>query len=551
MSILVKLKQSSLIKNVFNSGLSSTTIIACCVMFMAVFDNDAFWSSLFLVIEFSDPGMYLFVFSCFAFIFSVTFVFLSIFGIGKAFKPLLALVLILASITSYYMDAYGTVFDSDMVLNVVETTLNETMDLLSVDIFFHVLLFGFFPALFVFTVKRKQRSCLDEFKKRAIAVLVIVSIATISIYASYKDFTFVFRENREVSFFVNPVYPIRAVYRYTAKRIQKSNAQFLNVFDDAHRVKPQTSDKNILIMVVGETARAKNFHLNGYARNTTPELEQLDVLSFKNVSSCGTATGISLPCMFSDLSHDDFDVNDAKNRQGLLDALNIAGIQVLWRENNPDCKGICDRIETHEGAAIHMDELCNEGLCYDEVLLKGLAQYVKNLQRDAVIVLHAQGSHGPAYYRRYPEKFRQFLPECNTISVQNCTDEEIVNAYDNTILYTDYFLAKVINYLQTSPDTKNSAIFYISDHGESLGENGVYLHGLPYYIAPDEQTHVPMIAWFSEGFSKNKNLDISCLESKLDDTLSHDNMIHSILGLMDVGSVLYAEDLDMFASCRQ
>jgi len=319
---------------------------------------------------------------------------------------------------------------------------------------------------------------------------------------------------------------------------------------DAHSGKPQTSDKNILIMVVGETARAKSFHLNGYARNTTPELEQLDVLSFKNVSSCGTATGISLPCMFSDLSHDNFEVNDAKNRQGLLDALNIAGIQVLWRENNPDCKGICDRIETHEGAVIHMDEFCHKGLCYDEVLLKGLAQYIKNLKGDAVIVLHAQGSHGPAYYRRYPEKFRQFLPECNTISVQDCTDEEIVNAYDNTILYTDYFLSKVINYLQASPDTKNSAMFYISDHGESLGENGVYLHGLPYYIAPDEQTHVPMIAWFSDGFSENKNLDITCLESKLDDTLSHDNMIHSILGLMDVGSVLYAENMDIFASCR-
>jgi len=551
MSILITMKDRLLASSFFNKSLNSTSIIALCVMFMVIFDNDAFWSSLFSVIDLSDPGMYLFVFACFAFIFSVTFVFLAVFGIGRAFKPLLALVIILASFTSYYMDAYGTVFDRGMVLSVVETNVYEAFDLFSLDLLLHVTLFGVFPSLLLFTVHRKQKTFLKEFYSRLTSSFLIVSIAAISVFASYKDFTFVFRENRHVSFFVNPVYPLRAVYRYTAKKIQGSDQQFLTVFEDAHRVKPQTSEKNILIMVVGETARAKSFHLNGYGRNTTPELEKHDVLSFKNVSSCGTATGISIPCIFSDLSHDDFDVNDAKNRQGLLDALSIAGIQVLWRENNPDCKGVCDRIKTHEVADIYIPALCKKGICYDEVLFNGLHQYIRTLNKDAVIVLHLQGSHGPAYFRRYPERFRQFLPECNRVAVQDCTDEEIVNAYDNSILYTDYFLARVINYLKAAPETKNSALFYVSDHGESLGENGLYLHGLPYSMAPEEQTHVPMIAWFSEGFSENKNLDISCLKMKEDDEFSHDNIIHSLLGLMDVGAVLYDKDLDMFASCRQ
>lgn len=546
MSLLTNLQDALSSKRSF----SSNVIIALSVMFMIVFDNYTFWSSLFSVINLSDPSMYLFLFACFAFIFSVTFTFLAVFGIGKAFKPLLAVVLILASITSYYMDAYGTVFDNDMILNVVETTVNEALELFNAGIFLHVLVFGILPASLLFLVRRKQKTFLKEFYNRAVAVVAVVCIAALSIYFSYKDFSFVFRENREISFYVNPVYPIRAAYRFTAKKIRNSNRQFLTVFSDAHSIERKTKGNNILIMVVGETARASNFHLNGYLRNTTPELEKFNIVNFKNVSSCGTATGASLPCMFSDLSHDNFDVDDAKNRQNLLDALSIAGLQVLWRENNPDCKGICDRIEVHQITDIYTDELCKDGLCYDEVLFNGLDEYVKKLHGDAVIVLHAQGSHGPAYYRRYPEKFKKFMPECNSASVQDCSDEEIVNAYDNTILYTDFILSEIIKYLKTSPDTKNSAMLYVSDHGESLGENGIYLHGMPYYMASEYQTHIPMLAWFSKDFAENKQLDLACLNEKTDEVLSHDNIIHSVLGIMDVTSGLYNVDLDMFASCR-
>jgi lipid A ethanolaminephosphotransferase len=541
--------------------LSSPAVIALCVLFMTVLDNDNFWTSLFSVIDLSSPRMWLFLFACFILVFAVCFSFFSVFGIGRLLQPLLAIVLIISAFTSYYMDAYGTVFDDVMVLNIVQTTVHETMELFDLKLWFHVLIYGFLPVFLLYRVDIRHKSLLQGAGLRLVSVMAVVSIASATVYVSYKDMAFVFRENREISFFVNPVYPLRAVYRFAEKKIHESNRQFLAVFQDAIKVSHARSadavsvaagnkKNNVLVMVVGETARAQNFHVDGYKRNTTPHLEQHEIISFTNVSSCGTATAVSLPCMFSDLTHDNFDDNAAKNRQNLLDAVSVAGLKALWVENNPDCKGVCDRIEQYDVEHIYSDAFCSEGQCFDEALFNGLDDYINNIKTDTVIVLHTQGSHGPAYYRRYPEAFKVFEPECRTSTVQDCSDEEVVNAYDNTILYTDYFLSKVIDYLQTKTAAINPAMLYISDHGESLGEEGAYLHGLPYFLAPEYQKHVPLILWLSEGFAQNKQLDQTCLNKKINDPLSHDNVLHSVLGLMDVSAGLYKADLDIFSSCR-
>jgi lipid A ethanolaminephosphotransferase len=539
--------------------LSSHTVIALSVLFMIVFDNDVFWTSLFSVIDLSSPGMWLFLFACFIFIFAVCFTFFAVFGIGRLLPPLLAIVLILAAFTSYYMDAYGTVFDDVMVLNIVETNVHEAMELFDLKLWLHVLLYGFLPVFVLYRITIRHKPLLQALSLRLISVMAVVSIASATVYVSYKDMAFVFRENREISFFVNPVYPMRAIYRFAEKKVHDSNRQFLAVFEDAVKISHAGSadagnagnkHKNVLVIVVGETARAQNFHIDGYKRNTTPHLEQHKVISFKNVSSCGTATAVSLPCMFSDLTHDNFDDNAAKSRQNLLDAVNIAGLQTLWVENNPDCKGVCDRIEQYDIAHIYSDEFCSDGGCYDEALFHGLDDYINNIKTDTVIVLHTQGSHGPAYYRRYPQEFKVFVPECRTSTVQDCSDEEVINAYDNTILYTDYILSKVIDYLETKTAAINPAMLYISDHGESLGEDGAYLHGLPYFLAPEFQKRVPLIVWLSDSFKQNKKLDESCLNEKANDALSHDNVIHSVLGVMDVSASLYKADLDIFSSCR-
>ena len=508
--------------------LSSHTVIIFSVLFMIVFDNDAFWTPLFGVVDTSDPSMWLFLAACFLFIFSACFTFFSIFAAGKAFRPVISLVLILAAFTSYYMDAYGTVFDDVMVLNIVETNVHEAMELFDLKLWLHVLLYGFLPVLILYRIEITSKPFMPALGIRLLSLVAVISITSLSVYLSYKDFAFIFRENREISFFVNPVYPMRSVYRFAEKQVHNSEADFLELFNDAIKVShaaglPDFNKNNVLIIVVGETARSQNFHIDGYQRNTTPNLEKHDVISFKNVASCGTATAVSLPCMFSDLTHKNFDDNDARHRQNLLDAIKLAGLQTLWVENNPDCKGVCDRIEKYDVADIYSDEFCSEGRCYDEALFHGLNDYIDSIKADTVIVLHTQGSHGPAYYRRYPEAFKVFVPECRTSTVQDCSDEEVTNAYDNTILYTDYFLSKVIDYLQDKTASVNTAMLYVSDHGESLGEDGAYLHGLPYFIAPDFQKRVPLILWLSEGFKLDKQLDDHCLNEKTDNSLSHDN----------------------------
>ena len=535
-------------------ALGSLQAIALCVLFVVFVDNYTFWSSLFAVVDLTNPGMILLVLASFGIIFSVTYGFLALFGVARAVRPLMAFLLIVASVVSYYMDAYRAVFDDVMMLNILETNLHEATELLDMKMLVHVVLTGILPVLVLYRLHIRYRPFRKELVTRLLVVAGMVCVTGVLVYSSYRDFTFVFRENREIGFFVNPAYPLRSVYRLLAREVEKSRRRFVAVFNDAHRLQPPAgmSDKkpDVLVIVVGETARAQNFHLNGYGRNTTPRLEQHPVINFRNVTACGTATAISLPCMFSDLVHNGFDNNAARSRQNLLDALKIAGLQVLWRENNPDCKGVCDRIETDDVSTLHLDAYCHNGQCFDEVLFNGLDSYLGRLQGDAVIVLHAQGSHGPAYYRRYPESFKKFLPECRSSTVQDCSDTEVSNAYDNTILYTDYFLAKVIDYLQARSEYLHAAMLYISDHGESLGEYGVYLHGLPWFLAPDYQKKVPMIFWSSRGFADDRALDTACLARKVDTELSHDNLLHSVLGLMDVASQHYNRELDIFDSCR-
>lgn len=171
--------------------------------------------------------------------------------------------------------------------------------------------------------------------------------------------------------------------------------------------------------------------------------------------------------------------------------------------------------------------------------------------RDVAIVLHQLGNHGPAYYRRYPPAFRRFLPTCDTSELRSCTREQIVNTYDNAILYTDDLLAKAIGFLKAQQRRYDTVLLYLSDHGESLGELGLYLHGLPYAIAPSTQTAVPMILWVSEGFQRQMSLQANCLRQQGRAPASHDNLFHSLVGLLSIRTPVYREERDLFARCRK
>jgi lipid A ethanolaminephosphotransferase len=352
-------------------------------------------------------------------------------------------------------------------------------------------------------------------------------------------------------YLINPLNYIVAIKKYSDQRwVVERPIQSLGtdayVLTQAGRGK-----KNLTILVLGETARASNYSLNGYTHNTNPKLAQQDIVNFNNTWSCGTATAISVPCMFSNLGHDNYTDDVAKHQENLLDVLQHAGVKVAWRDNNSGCKGVCARVETTEMWALKDPVHCVDGECYDDILFRDLQAYVDNLKQDAVIVLHLQGSHGPTYHLRYPKEFAVFKPFCDSNQLEDCTREEVVNVYDNTILYTDHVLNNVIEFLQKNTAQRNTAMVYMSDHGESLGENGVYLHGLPYFMAPDDQKHVPFIVWLSDQYAANSGIDKTCLKAHSSEQYSHDNLFHSMLGLMDVESTTYNPALDVFAACNR
>jgi lipid A ethanolaminephosphotransferase len=254
--------------------------------------------------------------------------------------------------------------------------------------------------------------------------------------------------------------------------------------------------------------------------------------------------------MFSHFDRASFSDDKAERHEGLLDVLMHAGVEVLWRENNSGCEGVCNRVETERLAGLQVEGLCDSGECQDMILLQGLQHYISQRENDTVIVLHQKGSYGPGYYRRSPPAFKTFVPECTTNQLQECQTDELVNAYDNTIVATDYLLAQVIALLKENNAQFNTAMLYVSAYGESLGEKNIYLHGLPYLIAPDEQKHVPFILWLADSFLEENGIGKGCVQKKVDDRLSHDHLFHSVLGLMGVRTKMYDKDLDIFAGCR-
>jgi lipid A ethanolaminephosphotransferase len=181
-------------------------------------------------------------------------------------------------------------------------------------------------------------------------------------------------------------------------------------------------------------------------------------------------------------------------------------------------------------------------------MLVNLQDYIdSNPEKDMLIVLHMMGSHGPAYYKRYPSEFEIFKPACQTAQLSDCNDKEINNAYDNTILYTDYFLAKVIGLLKDNTNEFEASMIYIGDHGESLGEGGLYLHGLPYFMAPDEQKRVPVIIWM-DGGDIREDVNYPELSRMTNKRLAHDNLFHLLLGIFEVNTELYQPTLGLVES---
>lgn len=448
-----------------------------------------------------------------------------------------------ASATSYFMDSYGVIFDESVLQSFFETSSAEAYQYLNFWHVIHIIFISFGVTLFFAFLPLKT----EDFKQRSTFVLMSLLNITLILSTSaglfYKDYASLFRNNRKIRHMINPISPI---YQ-TAKVLQ------LIYFPKHHKFHDQTPGlhhtsvprKRIFVMILGETVRADHLTLNGYEKNTTPLLAKQDLINFSQVQSCGTSTAVSVPCLFSSLGRKDFEQVAAEDQSNLLDIVQAAGYKTTWIDNNTGCKGVCERIPSLSPADIKTPEFCPTSTCYDEVLLSEFKKVIQKSGEDQFIILHMLGSHGPSYYQRYPMKFAKFTPECLTSNLSDCSQEQVVNTYDNTILYTDYVVNGIIEHLKTWQKIFDVGLMYVSDHGESLGENGIYLHSLPYVLAPKAQTHVPLFLWLSPEFIQHTYKSRAQLTDKANCPLSHDNIFHTLLSALKIETEHYKADLDI------
>jgi Predicted membrane-associated, metal-dependent hydrolase len=452
------------------------------------------------------------------------------------FKPVVLLLIVIAAPTFYYMQKYGIVIDSDMIINTLETDPAEASDQLSKGLIVTVLGLGVIPALLVVFSKLRSVSLMQRIKQGVFGVLLFSLLGGSTAFVHYDSFASLFRNHRDLKYRVVPFNVVSASISVLKQKFREPEP-FVALGLDAR--KDASSKPKVMIVIVGETARADHFSVNGYPRKTTPFLDDLaqqqQLISYQQSMSCGTATAISVPCMFSFFNADNYQ-ESARNTSNVLDVLNQVGIETLWVENNSGCKNVCDRIRT-----ISIDkQLCQQQDCYDTMMLEALRQELSAPKADKIIVLHQMGSHGPAYFKRSPPSQKVFLPECETVELNDCATTEIINAYDNSLRVTDQLIHETIQLASTLADT-DVAVMYVSDHGESLGESGIYLHGLPNWMAPVAQRHIPWVVWPSKAFKTERELPGA--------TLSHDYLSHTLLGYFAVDTSLYQAELDL--SVRQ
>lgn len=470
-------------------------------------------------------------------------------------KPVLTVFFLSAASGAYFMVSYGIVIDSTMITNVVQTDTKEALDLLNWRMLISLLVLGILPCWVLWKTRLQVLRLRQQIWSNTLTAVVSIVVIVAALLAIFQDFSSIMRNHTQLRYLVNPLNSYYAIGMVAAKPFQRDNKTLLPIGKDAQMATPKPNEKPpLLLLVLGETARMGNFGVNGYERQTTPALAQENIISLKGVMSCGTSTATSVPCMFSHLGKEDFEARK-NNYESLIDVLHHAGLAVLWIDNQSGCKGVCERVPQALTKELKHPTLCKDGECFDEIMLHQLDERIQALPAErrakgVVVVMHQMGSHGPAYYKRVPDAFKKFQPECKSNALQECTREQVVNSFDNTILYTDHFLGQAIQWLKKSEATAASAMLYVSDHGESLGENNLYLHGLPYRVAPDVQKRVPWITWWSPQFEKQLGLSRTCLQNKVQMPLTHDNYFHSVLGLVNVSTEVYQAKLDVHADCR-
>jgi lipid A ethanolaminephosphotransferase len=465
-------------------------------------------------------------------------------------KAAASLMFPIAAASAWFCDSYGVVMNQDMMRNLLQTDFGEVSALLNPNLLLHIAVMGFLPAVLVSRVRLPVTPVAQALKQRLLFIVGGLATCLLCIFLLSSSYAVFLREHKPVRFMIMPAAPVTSLAGLAAKGKGRGNAPLIDMTGNVQRVTNVKPRPIVLFLVVGETARAANFQLGGYPSPTNRELMAVDnLVYYPATTSCGTSTAVSVPCMFSHLPRKQFDVAAAGQYTNLLDVLQKGGYDVEWRENNAGCKGVCARVNTINYHSDQFAANCPDNECPDEIMLGDLAARLANIDRDTVIVFHQMGSHGPAYSQRYPAQFEIFKPACHSNQLQRCTAQEVRNAYDNTIAYTSHVLRQQIAVLNDATNV-DGALIYASDHGESLGEQGVYLHGLPYAFAPREQTHIPLIFWASANYAERAELRMGCVSQHASDESSHDNLYHTVMGIAELRNDLYQGQLDLLSPCR-
>lgn len=524
----------------FNRRIYSRTLIFAVSLFLTLFANMTFFKYVLEVYPLTWNSAPMIV-SLGLVLWAVQVLLFTLLGSRYVLKPLLIVVLLLSSLAAYFMDTYDIVVDTQMIQNVMETNIHESMDLFSIQQVLYFLILGVLPSVIVYRLNIEPLSFKAVMIDKLKTIGIVLGIIVVIIVGFSKFYTSFFREHKPLRFYTNPTFYLYSLGQYVKESFSHPMTGIKLIGQDA-KIPATDVSRELIILVVGEAARWDHFSLNGYRKETNPLLAKEDIINFSHFTSCGTETAVSVPCMFSYAGREKYDKEVALHTENVLDVLKHSGANVLWRDNNSDSKGVAVRLPYEDYKTPKNNTVCEDGECRDEGMLVGLQEYINaHPKGDIVIVLHQMGNHGPAYYKRYPKAFEKFTPVCKSNQLEKCSQDEITNAYDNAILYTDYFLSQVIGLLKTNDERFETAMFYLSDHGESLGEKGFYLHGFPYAIAPEAQKHVPAVMWFGKHFDINKEI----VKRNASKDYSHDFLFHTMLGMLEVNTSVYRSELDI------
>lgn len=437
---------------------------------------------------------------------------------------------------------YGIAFDPDMARNIIATDPHEASTYLSARTIVLTLAAGLPPILAVAAADMAPAG-LKLGAVRTCAALVALAAGLGSLLLQFNTLASVMRNDKALRYLITPV-NVPYSFAATLARDASPDASVKTIVDPNPTLTVSLKRPAVLLVVIGETTRSANWGLAGYGRDTTPALRAEGIVSHPSVVACGTSTDVSLPCMLSRIGRSDYSRSRILSEEALPSLLARAGARVVWVDNQSGCKGTCANVEVRNPDPKR--PACASGRCFDAVLADELDADLSRLPSDRPTVLfyHLYGEHGPRYSEDSPENAKVWKPECTDADLGACSRESIVNAYDNAVRYTDAVLGELVRKLKARTDMDWGFIF-VSDHGESLGEGGLYLHGTPYFMAPDEQTRVPMALWFSKDWGRTFGFDAARLALTPAGGVTHEHLYSTVLGVLGVKSSTRRPEWDL------